>query len=286
MGSFHLSGLNWDDLRVVQAVCSTGTYIRAARSLQLNETTVSRRIHRLETELGVVLFEAVNGERAPTEACRAIMSSLDKMDDCASDISRMLRNADYATRKLRLTTISLLAEHFLAPNLPGLLSLLPNLSLSIDTSDKNVDMSRWEADFAIRLGRPKHGTFLMRRIGTLEFSLVRPIVSRNPEAPIVAYPESMTNTPEMRTLLEREAGRPVRLETSNLEVMRRFLETGKGIGVLPNMMLGILRENPAMIVQPLSVEREIWLLSQPHLRDDALAKTVSQWCLDLFSAKP
>ncbi|AWX94531.1 hypothetical protein DPM13_16495 [Paracoccus mutanolyticus] len=44
--------MNWDDFRIVSAVCKTGSFTRAGRLLQINETTVGRRIGRLETDMG------------------------------------------------------------------------------------------------------------------------------------------------------------------------------------------------------------------------------------------
>ena len=54
--------MNWDDLRVVRAVFETGSYAAAAMRLDIDETTVSRRLARLEGDLAVRLFEAQDGE--------------------------------------------------------------------------------------------------------------------------------------------------------------------------------------------------------------------------------
>ncbi|MBT0782686.1 LysR family transcriptional regulator [Paracoccus sp. pheM1] len=278
-----VSGLNWDDLRIVQAVCRTGSFSRAARSLQLNETTISRRVLRLEDELGTSLFDAVNGERRPTAACRAVVGNLDMMANAAADIARMLGTRDHASRKLRLTTISAIAEYLLAPRLGDLFAVLPDLSLALETSDSNVDMSRWEADLAIRLGRPRQGAFLMRKIGTLNFWLIRPAGSG--ASRIAVYPEALAGTPEMQALLAQEGLGPVLLETSDLKVMRRLLEDGLAVGVLPDFLADEIPAEAPVVRTPLQVSRDVWLLSQPHLRDDHHAKQLSDWCVSLFAAR-
>ncbi len=277
------SALNWDDLRIVSAVCDMASFMRAARLLGMNETTVSRRVARLEGVLGCALFEAVDGQRRPTDACRAILTNLHDMAVAADDAVRKLRKADYTSRKFRLTAIASVAEYCLAPHLAGLFAALPELVLAIDTSDQNADMSRWEADFAIRLGRPKQGAFLMRRIGTISFSLVRPTGVPADELPFTAYPDTLSDMPEMRALFRLIPPRAVRMETSNLQIMRRFLKSGKAAGVLPDFMLSDFGESDVIEIVPGVAEREVWLLTQPHLRSDPLARYIAEWCGERFA---
>ena len=66
--------MNWDDLRVVRAIYQTGSYAAAARELAINETTVPRRLARLERDLGVRLFDARDGQRRPTAHCEEIVA--------------------------------------------------------------------------------------------------------------------------------------------------------------------------------------------------------------------
>ncbi|AYF03393.1 LysR family transcriptional regulator (plasmid) [Paracoccus yeei] len=276
--------MNWDDFRIVSAVCKTGSFTRAGRLLQINETTVGRRISRLETDMGLTLFDAVDGMRQPTQACMAILRGLKDMEKAADEIRRVLRGHDLAQRRFRLSTIAAIAEHWLAPQLPQLLTDLPDLSLSIDTSDQNVDMSRWEADFALRLGRPKQGSFLMRRIGQIDFVLVRPRAPV-PEPLLIAYPEALIEMPEMEALFHKAGTRNPRLETSSLNLMREILSSGRALGVLPETMAGGLRGRADLCVTETGVSRDIWLLSQPSLRDDPIARRLSAWLSSLFALR-
>src|SRR5947207_2945394 len=58
--------MNWDDLRIIAAVRDEGTYAGASTRLRIDETTVARRLARIQRTLGVTLFEAVDGVRKPT----------------------------------------------------------------------------------------------------------------------------------------------------------------------------------------------------------------------------
>lgn len=52
-----MKGLDWDDLRFFLAVAATGSLSAAARELNVNTTTVLRRIANLEEALDARLFE-------------------------------------------------------------------------------------------------------------------------------------------------------------------------------------------------------------------------------------
>lgn len=277
--------MNWDDLRIISAICRTGSFTRAARLLQIDETTVGRRLARLEAAMDAKLFEAVDGLRRPTGACVAMLRHLDAMETAAEDIRRVLRAQEHAQRVFRLSTIAAIAEHWLAPQLPMLLAQTPGLTLRIESSDRNVDMSRWEADFALRLGRPARGAFLMRRIGLISFSLARPRALPVSEAMLFAYPETLGRTPEMEALRSAVGDREPRVETSDLNLLRALVREGGGMAVLPDQLARDLAEDQAIEVTPLPATREVWLLSQPHLRDDSLARALAEWCAKQFAPR-
>lgn len=280
-----ISELSWDDMRIVHAVKLEGSYTRAARVLMMSETTIGRRISRVEHQLGFALFEAIDGLRQPTAVCLDIVEHLHAMQGAMNSIAQRFRSPEPEQRKLRLTTISFLAEAFLAPALPQLLRSHPRLSLNIDVSDQVTDMSRWEVDFALRLGRPERGNFFMRRVGDLGFCFVRP--RRISEGiPLVCYPDKLKHTPEMQVLFARSDLPHTRIETSDILLMTRILISGQGVGVLPRQMMVAHLENPLLEITPIGARREVWLLSQPHMKHDPLGRALSSWCAGIFHAAP
>lgn len=275
--------MNWDDLRVIAAVNKTGSYTRAARLLEVEETTVARRVTRIESTLGIPLFEAKDGVRQPTESCQAILTDLAAMEQAADHISAQLQHQQMPRRNLRLSTIEAIADHFLAPALGELLESQPDLTLLIETTDQVVDMSRWEADLAIRLGRPKHGTFTMRKIGEIRFMLVIPRHAKGEEVTVAAYPDQFLETPEMCELFAIYPPRLVRMKTSNLCLFRRFVECETGVAVLPDFLCRDLMDDPRFEIREMEARRELWLLAQAHLRDDPVTRRIGDWCAGLFN---
>lgn len=267
--------------------------MRAAREMDLNETTIARRLARIESALGFRLFDTVDGLRWPTEGCRAILQSLATMERAAAEVDTVRGYAGSMKRRLRLSTIDSIATHIVAPAVSRLLEAEPGLTLEIESGDRNVDMSRWEADLAIRLGRPNRGAFNMRRIGEIDYYLVSPRMpgrraggrrgdSPVPSLPLISYPDSLAGQPEMQALGRLHETATVRIQTSSYDVIRRLLDAGAGIGVLPGFIVREWPQGHLFDVRRLEARREVWLLTQSHARDDALARRVADWCAGLF----
>ena len=86
--------MQWDDLRFVLAVARTGSALRAARTLGVDQTTVLRKLDLLETTLGTSLFERRKSGQTPTLAGKLVAETAERMEKEA----RALENA-LATRR-------------------------------------------------------------------------------------------------------------------------------------------------------------------------------------------
>ena len=81
--------MNWDDLRIIAAVRDEGTYAGASARLRIDETTVGRRLARIQRDLGVPLFEAADGLRRPTRHCEAVLDHVGAMAAHVAAIDRL-----------------------------------------------------------------------------------------------------------------------------------------------------------------------------------------------------
>ena len=84
--------LDWDDLRFFLELCRAGSRARAARRLRVDETTVARRLDRLERELGAPLVERTPGRIVLTEAGALVRASAEQMEEPALAVERRSAN--------------------------------------------------------------------------------------------------------------------------------------------------------------------------------------------------
>jgi DNA-binding transcriptional LysR family regulator len=95
--------MDWDDLRIIAAIRDSGTFAGAGIRLGIDETTISRRLARLQKTLGVTLFEAIDGVRKPTAHCESILDHVQEMARHVAEIGALGE-----TRRAALPDISVL----------------------------------------------------------------------------------------------------------------------------------------------------------------------------------
>ena len=276
--------MNWDDLRIVRAVYETGSYAAAATQLQIDETTVSRRLARLQRDLGVSLFDAQDGVRTPTDNCETIIAHTISMAEHADAIKTVSDGAPPISRR-RIAATDSVSAYVLAPNAPAFLNSNPNIILEFKASTENIDFSRWQADIAIRLSKPEKGDFLVSKLAEFDLFLCMPARRKTREEVLIcAYPEELDATPETKMLLQRGLHQKARCTTKNLAVMNELLRTQTCAGILPSYMCKDLTRTKDFDVEKLPQRRSAWLLVQRHLRDDVATRAVIDWIKTCFAA--
>lgn len=143
---------NWDDYRIFLAVQRNGSIRGAAAQLSVNHATVSRRIGALEARLGVRLFEKLPSGYVTTPAADEILAQAEAMEGNAVGIERQVFARDSALNgALRVTLPPILATELLMPDLARFADLHPGINLELITSYTSLNITRREADVALRL---------------------------------------------------------------------------------------------------------------------------------------
>lgn len=281
-GCVDTSVMNWDDLKIVRAVYRAGSYAAAAKQLKLNETTVSRRLGRLERDLGYALFEAADGSRRPTSDCEKMIGRIEGIASEMDLIEHAAATETGLVGRRRIAATDSISSEVLAPNTGAFLDTNPGVKLDFLVSTANVNFSRWEADLAIRLANPDKGDFLVSKLADIDLYLIEPAATGERAAITVGFPEDLNATPESRLLQDGGTALSQRVATKNLLVQRQLIRSGRFRGIMMAHACADLVANPAYKVTRLPEKRGIWLLVQPHLRHDTLTRRVIDWIKDCF----
>ncbi|MCS3758525.1 LysR family transcriptional regulator [Bradyrhizobium centrosematis] len=275
--------MNWDDLRIIAAVRDEGTYAGASARLRIDETTVGRRLSRIERALGLRLFEAADGVRRPTRQCEAVLAHVEAMAAHAAEIDRLSEGVEGPVGRLRIASTNTVAEQVLSPRASDFLRANPGLMLQFLTSSENVKFSRWEADLAIRLRKPDKGDFAISRLGDIKLYYFEPVASDG-EPMLCTYPDELGAIPEMQFLRTRKIR--VRCVTDNVRVIRNLIRAHQAAGVLPEYSCGDLLADRGLRVTLLPKRRDVWLLVQNHLKRDAATRVTIDWVRHCFKDVP
>ncbi|MBS9717428.1 LysR family transcriptional regulator [Pseudohalocynthiibacter aestuariivivens] len=143
---------NWDNVRVFLAVARHGSVRAASNALQLNHSTVLRRVSQMEAQLGARLFEKLPTGYELTPAGAEIQSLAEEMEQSSSLLqSRVFARDQRLTGKLRVAMPPSLVADLLMPDLADFSREHPEIELQIISSYEPVNLTRRQADVAIRL---------------------------------------------------------------------------------------------------------------------------------------
>jgi DNA-binding transcriptional LysR family regulator len=149
---------NWDDLRLFLAVAEQGSFSAAARLLKLGQATLSRRMADLEESLGQPLFERNSQGVALTPLGRRLLPSAQAMAEWAAEAQVQHAGAQQASAmqgKVRIAAPPSIAYDLLAPLAADIRRAHPGLQIDVLSSVKLLNLSRGEADIALRTIAPQ-----------------------------------------------------------------------------------------------------------------------------------
>ncbi|MGN8548751.1 LysR family transcriptional regulator [Bradyrhizobium sp. 13971] len=272
--------MNWDDLRIIAAVRDEGTYAGASARLRIDETTVGRRLARIERALGLRLFEAVDGVRKPTRQCDMVLAHIEAMAAHAEEIGRIGGSLPGPVGRLRIASTSAIAEEVLAPRASEFLRAHPGLTLQFLTSSDNVKFSRWEADLAIRLRKPDKGDFAISKLAEVRSYFFEPAATTAADAMLCAYPDELGGIPEMQFLRAKRLR--ARCVTDNVRIIHMLIQSHHAVGVLPEHSCADLLTDRRLRATLLPKRRDVWLLVQNHLKRDAATRVTIDWLRACF----
>ncbi|HEY1099457.1 MAG TPA: LysR family transcriptional regulator, partial [Myxococcota bacterium] len=159
---------DWDDVRVFLAAHRTKSLGAAAAKLGLDTSTVSRRVAGFEAAVGAQLFERTRSGLVPTHAATATLAAAEAMEQAWSRLSRDVSTADVdeVAGTVRITVAPGMADAFIAPLLPKLRTLHPQLVIELDATTSPRDLSKHEAEIALRSVKPVGDQLVAKTLGT------------------------------------------------------------------------------------------------------------------------
>ncbi len=162
----------WTDLRFFLELARAGTLSGASRRLDVEHTTVARRIDRLEKELGSTLFDRSREGYELTEMGHALLPHAEAMEGAALAAAEQLGGAEVAAHGVvRLGVPEVFGVKVVAPLLAGLLDTNPDLSIDLLALPSFANLANREADLGVMLDPPTTGRYMVTRLASFRFYL-------------------------------------------------------------------------------------------------------------------
>lgn len=144
---------SWDGIDSFIAVCETESFSAAAARLGVSTSHVSREVARLEDRLQVRLLYRTTRRVSVTDAGRTFLERCRRLVEERDEAFATISESDGAPRgHLRLTCSIAYGERFIVPLVNRFLLTHPQLSVSIDLTNRMVDLVGEGFDLAVRTG--------------------------------------------------------------------------------------------------------------------------------------
>lgn len=284
---------DWENLRFFLQVHRSGSLSEAARKLGVNHTTVARRIAELESSLGVHLFDRSARGYERTRAADELMPLAERVEDGVNAVERRVESGGVEHEgTVRVTTTDHVIVSFLAPELPQFLERYPGIVVEAVADNRELSLSRREADMAVRLGRPHDTGLVARKLTDVAYAFYgRRTASRRVAAvdfssnDFVGYEESLSHVPQERWLDKLAHHRKVRFRTNTLNALQAAARAGLGLALLPCFVGDkdpLLRRLTCDEATP---TRELYLLVHPELRRSPRVRVVLDFIIEAAKAQ-
>jgi DNA-binding transcriptional LysR family regulator len=246
-----LTAVDWDKIRIFLNVAEAGSFTKAGDDIGLSQSAVSRQISALERELKAPLFHRhARGLILTEQGDLLFRAARDMKMRLETTRARLVETSERPSGDLKVTTTVGLGTAWLSQRVAEFLDMHPEVRIELILTNEELDLAMREADVAIRLRRPAQPDLIQRRLFTVHYHVFASAeyVKRFGEPKsiedldkhrIVSFggdqPSYLMATHWLSTAgREGREPRSVHFTVNNISALQVAVETGAGIGILPD----------------------------------------------------
>ncbi|MGX5732687.1 LysR family transcriptional regulator [Bosea thiooxidans] len=282
--------LAWDDFRLVKAIADHDGLTGAAAALGVNHSTVFRRLGQIEELVGMPLFERRKTGYVATVAGAEMAALASRMDEDVTAFSRRLAGRDVApSGEIRITTTDTLHLNVLLPIFAAFREAHPLIRLDVVIGNQALNLSKRDADIAIRASDSPGETLVGRRIATIAWAIYGRVqdglAAAEQADPATLYQhdwvalgDQLAHVKAARFVREHVAPERIALKSSAVLGLAEAVEQGLGIGPLPCFiadqrpgLVRLLPPNPDFATG-------LWVLTHPDIRHVPRVRAFMDFC--------
>lgn len=285
--------MNWDDLRFLLALRREGSLGAAARALKVEPSTASRRLASLESALGAQLAARTPEGLVLNEAGQLASQLAETIDRGIHELVARVGGDDRRPEGIvRLATTESMSV-FLMRGLVPLRATHPKIQVELVVSSAPLDLTRREADLAVRMFRETSPTLVTRKLGEPGWGIYasREYVEKTGIVPgpglsleglaVVGYKEPVTRAPGPTWLTKNTRPEQVVLSGDSVSAVLNAVRAGLGLSVLPCFVVPeaptLVRLTPAVVAKG-----EAFVVIPPDHKDTARVRLVADALVALF----
>lgn len=279
----------WDDLRYFLAIARAGSLAGAARELGVTHSTVFRRLNGLEKSLEVRLFDRQLSGYKLTSLGEEVLASAARVEDEIHSMRLTLAGQDLKlSGTVHITAAQALGRSFLHSYLKDFYDRYPHIRLDLMMTDKVMDLSRREADIALRLGTHPPEHLIGKQVARIAWA----IYGTREYLQAQGTPTSVDELTKHRFVTDGAKIRQplfarwqpwfapegaVVLITNGVLAQQSAASEGLGLAALPCYLGDADTRLVRVLDLPKEATNDLWLLMHPDLRNTARVRVVKDF---------
>ncbi|HEX7036697.1 MAG TPA: LysR family transcriptional regulator [Pseudomonadales bacterium] len=280
--------LRWDDLRLVLAIGREGTLLGAAGALRVDHSTVHRRLGQIEQRLGARLFERHRTGLTPTPAGEAAIATARRIEEDVVSLESRLAGEDLRpSGTVRISTSDTILLTVLTPLFATLRARWPEIVVEVTTTARSVNLSRREADLAIRVTNAPPPHLVGRQVGEIRMPVygarekIGDAAGDDDPDPRcydwVGFDDALAHIPPARWMAAHVPAERLVFRADTSHAMADAVRAGIGVAPLPHVLGD--RDPALRRLEPSPMPddaRGLWLLTHPHLARVARIRAIME----------
>lgn len=277
---------NWNDLRYFLELSRQGKLVRAAARLQVDHTTVSRRIVALEKQLDVRLFDKSPIGYNLTDAGQRLLPLAEGIESQSTQLYQEISGKDARlSGTVRVAAPEALGSQVIARHVAGFRNQHPDIEIELVAETRRMSLSKREADIMIGFGRPDSGRLIGWRLCDYRLNLyaAQEYLDSHPQIrnqedlsqhDFVTYIDELIEMPELRFFDKTIRNAHVVFRSTNVSAQFNAIVDGIGLGLVHCFMAQREPRLKPVLPDQIKVDRTYWLLVHQNIRHVARVNTV------------
>lgn len=278
--------INWDNLRVFLAVARSESALEAAATLEMDHSTVTRRLKLLEKDIGSQLFDRSPQGHVLTAIGYRLLQSVEKIEYTLAVIdSEVGGDNQLLTGSVRLGATEGFGGVFLAPHLADFCAKHPAISVDLIAVPRFVNLSKREADLAVNVERPQTGSYVISKLSDYRLMLyaTRKYLTDHPQISklsdvaqhkMIGYVDELAFSTELRYLDTLAPTATVSMRSTSIVAQLNAARRGSALAILPCFMAGTCPDLVPVLPESASIVRTFWLVTPKENRNIARVRTL------------
>jgi DNA-binding transcriptional LysR family regulator len=274
-----MQNISWDEFRLVKAIADTGSLAGAGDVLSLNHSTIFRRLNALEQDLGSRLFERSRTGYVATPAGEEMVALAGRMFDEVLEFERRVSGRDVKpSGELRVTTNDSFVAHLATPLFSAFCKLYPEIRLDVVVENRALNLSKRDADVAIRATAEPPETLVGRRIAAIAWCVYGSSASEQPPTDDpqdlasecwIGFGDALSSIGPARWMARTMPQARISYRLNTILGLAQAVEARVGLGIVPCFIGDRVPGLKRLMKSPLVFDASLWLLTHPDLKNSA-----------------